>query len=513
MPRKPRPFLRTSLCSVLISACATPVAPPPTVESPQTPQCPPATVATPSAPTPPPPALTEPPKLALPTPEVQMHPAYAQTIAAFAYVWGWPIVNMMNRRTAITKAPEPALLNGVLPAAPRGQIAMLSDYIDPAEEFVTCPNQDVVYGLGFFSLDQEPVIAQVPDFGDRFWVYALYDARTDQFGQLGKPYASKPGFYLLVGPTWSGEKPAGVEAILRSPTELANAIPRVFMDDTPEDRAAIQPFIDQIVFYPLTEYDGKMKTKDWSALPTIEGPKSTGGETKWVIPERFFDEFGEVLSGVPPLPGEEAMYGQFRGILEAAKTDPKIQKLLVQTAVETEREVIGPFFEWNHNGRPAGQGWNRSTHNAEFGLDYFNRTGTSKSNMFDNRPNETQYYYTDFDASGASLNGKSSYTVTFPPGQDPPVQGFWSLTLYNDRHLFYPNPLKRYSLGTKNKDLIRNADGSLTIYVGAKSPGPEKERNWLPAPRGHFSLYLRAYWGKEGIVDGSWQPPRIEKTK
>jgi hypothetical protein len=128
---------------------------------------------------------------------VLMHPEYAKTIARTAYVWGWPMVNMTNRRAAITQAPEPGRLNGVLPAAPRGQIAMLSDYIDPGQTFVTCPNQDVVYGLGFFSLDEEPVVIQVPDFGDRFWIYALYDARTDQFAQIGKPYGTEPGFYLL----------------------------------------------------------------------------------------------------------------------------------------------------------------------------------------------------------------------------------------------------------------------------------------------------------------------------
>ena len=138
----------------------------------------------------------------------------------------------MNRRAAITQAPEPGRLNGVLPAAPRGQLAMLSDYIDPGQNFVTCPNQDVVYGLGFFSLDEEPVVIQVPDFGDRFWVYALYDARTDQFAQLGKPYDTKPGFYLLAGPNWNGTVPAGIAAVVRSSTELANVIPRVFMDDT-----------------------------------------------------------------------------------------------------------------------------------------------------------------------------------------------------------------------------------------------------------------------------------------
>jgi len=124
------------------------------------------------------------PDITEPATGIIMQPDYARTIAQMAYVWGWPIVNMINRRAAITKAPQPGHLNGVLPAAPRGQIAMLADYIEPSETFVTCPNQDVVYGLGFFALDEEPVVIQVPDFGDRFWVYALYDARTDQFGEV-----------------------------------------------------------------------------------------------------------------------------------------------------------------------------------------------------------------------------------------------------------------------------------------------------------------------------------------
>jgi len=448
--------------------------------------------------------------LTQPATGIIMQPGYARMVAQMAYVWGWPMVNMINRRAAITQAPQPGHLNGVLPAAPRGQIAMLDDYIEPSETFVTCPNQDVVYGLGFFSLDEEPVVIQVPDFGDRFWVYALYDARTDQFGHLGKPYGSKPGFYLLAGPRWNGLKPDGITEIFRASTSLANAIPRVFQDDTPEDKQAIQAVINQVVVYPLKDFTGEMKTIDWKTVPDIPGPASSGEETKWVVPEKFFDEFGQVLDIVDPLPGEEAMYQQFRLILDAAAKDPELKKVLVETAIATDKDVIHPFFEWKHNGRPAGNGWNRSTNNAQWGIDYFNRTGTAKSNMFDNRPNETQYFYTDYDVDGGQLAGSKSYAVTFAAGQEPPVNGFWSLTLYNDKHLFHANDLKRYSLGTKNKNLKRNADGSLTLYAGAKSPGAGKESNWLPAPEGNFSLYIRAYWGKEGILDGSWQPPKIE---
>ncbi|MFT3921867.1 MAG: DUF1254 domain-containing protein [Myxococcales bacterium] len=420
---------------------------------------------------------------------------------------------MLNRRAKITRAPRPGLLGGVLPVAPRGHLCMLHDYIEPSERFVVCPNQDVVYGLGFFDLDSEPVVIQVPDFGERFWVYALYDQRTDQFGELGQPYGTKPGFYLLVGPSWQGDVPNGIASVIRSSTTLANAIPRVFMKSSDSDRAAIQPVIDQIAAYPLGEFDGKMKYIDWSEAPSLPSPEPQGKrETGWVVPDKFFDDLPQVLEMVPPLAGEEAQYAQFRWLLQVAARDPELKRAIAAEAVAAEQDVIAPFFAWRHNGRPAGNGWNRSVNNAQWGLDYFDRTGTAKSNMFDNRPSETQYFYTDVDSSGAKLHGGNAYEVVFAPGQEPPVHGFWSLTLYNEEHFFFPNSLGRYSIGTKNEDLKRMDDGSLTLYVGAQPARPDRESNWLPAPEGPFSLYIRAYWGKAPILDGSWRPPVIRRA-
>jgi hypothetical protein len=116
------------------------------------------------------------------------------------------------------------------------------------------------------------IVFQVPDFGDRFWVYALYDARTDEFREIGKQYGTKPGFYLMVGPNWKGETPAGITAVVRSSTSVVAMGPRIFMDDTAEDQNAIQPVISQIDFYPLSEFDGKMKITEWSKLPHFPAP-------------------------------------------------------------------------------------------------------------------------------------------------------------------------------------------------------------------------------------------------
>jgi hypothetical protein len=266
---------------------------------------------------------------------------YVQSVGRTAYMWGWPLVNMANRGIAFSKVPEPGLLGGVVPVA-FNRIAMLLGYISPDQTFIACPNQDVAYGAGFMTLDKEPIVFQVPDFGDRFWVYAHYDSRTDELSEIGKQYGTKPGFYMMVGPNWKGETPAGVTAMVRSSTSLVFAVPRIFIDDSPEDQKAVQPVISQIVYYPLSQFDGTMKTKDWSKLPHFPAPKSNGkGETEWVNPETFFDELPAVMKSVPPLPGEEALY-----------------------------EWIGSVAK----------------------------------------------------------------------GQLPPVQGFWSLTLYNAVHFFNPNP-------------------------------------------------------------------------
>jgi len=448
-----------------------------------------------------------------PAPGTAMTKAYVQTVGRMAYLWGWPLVNMANRAAAFSKAPEPGLLGGVVPIA-SNRVAMLTGYVSPEQQFIACPNQDVAYGAGFMTLDKEPIVFQVPDFGDRFWVYALYDARTDEFSEIGKQYGTKPGFYLMVGPNWKGENPTGLTAVVRSSTSVVFAVPRIFMDDTAEDHAAIQPVLNQIDFYPLSQFDGKMKTTDWSKLPHFPAPKSSGkGESKWINPETFFDELPAVMKQVPPLPGEEALYNWIGSVLEAAAKDPKVIQTLKETAIAAERDMISPFFQWRYNGRAAGNGWNSPVNNAKWGTDYLNRTATAKSNMYDNRPEETKYIYTDNDAEGKQLSGQNSYSITFQKGQEPPVKGFWSLTLYSDAHLFNPNLLKHYSLGTKNKTLKYNADGSLTLYAGAKSPGKDKESNWLPAPTGTFSLYLRAYWADEAILDGTWQPPAIEKMK
>jgi hypothetical protein len=263
--------------------------------------------------------------------------------------------------------------------------------------------------------------------------------------------------------------------------------------------------------YPLAEFDGRMKSIDWNTIAKLPNSASGEQEVKWVPPESFVDTLSVVLADAPPLPGEEARYAQVLAVLDAAKKEPKIKVAMTQGATEADEVSVKPLFEFRNWGQQLPHHWSTISNEAAFGADYFTRTAVAKSNILVNSPNETKYFYQDLDASGTRLNGANQYTVTFAKDQTPPVNGFWSLTLYNEHHFFSPNEIKRYSLGTKNKSLRYNADGALTLYVRADPPA--QRENWLPAPKGgDFTLYVRAYWPKAAVIDGSWTPPQVHKT-
>jgi hypothetical protein len=449
-----------------------------------------------------------------PDTRVRTTEAYVRLIAREAYFWGWPLANIYARRLGFTDVSEPLHVGAGSLAAPLNRNCMFTDYITPDQRLVCCPNQDVVYGACSLALDLSPVIVQVPDFGDRFWVYQMVDLRTDGFVELGKMYGTTPGFYLLVAPDWDGEVPKGITRVFRSPTRTAFAAPRVFMDDTAEDRQAVQALINQVMIYPLDRFDGTMQTTDWKSIRAVPEEEKTGDtEKRFVFPETFFDLLPAILDDAPPLPGEEARYAQLRALIVQIQQDPALKAAAIAAAAEVEETVIAPLLQFRNYGQPLPHHWSTISNEAAFGTDYFTRTAAARSNILVNAPNETKYFYQDLDASGGRLNGANRYTVTFAAGETPPANGFWSMTLYNQHHFFAPNGLKRYSLGTKNKDLKYGADGSLTLYVQADPPSDDRRGNWLPSPAdADFTLYIRTYWPTAAVLDGSWTPPPVTRT-
>ena len=444
-----------------------------------------------------------------------LRPDAVRAVAREAYVWGWPLAYVHQCRTRVALVPR-AGKSGGLPVAPLNELAMLTQQAAPRTSFVPCPNRDVLYGFGMFDLGVSPVVLQVPEFGDRFWLYQLGDQRTDGFADLGSMYGTRPGCYLVVGPGWTGAPPLGIAGILRSPTRHAYCIPRVFFTAAEGDHAAAVAAAAGVMAYPLDQFTGSPRRRDWTKLPWLPGLSREGTA---VAPDRFLEILPDLLLDVPPLPGEEPLYARLRELVAAVASDPGLAAAASAAVQETERDVVAPLFEFRNVGLPLPAGWTTVVNGANFGTDYLTRTAVARSNVFVNRHRETKYYYLDVDAAGRRLEGNRRYVITFPSGGLPPAAGFWSLTAYDARHSLPPGSAARHSIGTRDHSLVFAADGSLTIVVepagmssSAATPVADGQptQNRIEAPEGAFSLYLRIYVPLPLALDGHWTPPPVE---
>src|SRR5262249_41096550 len=289
------------------------------------------------------------------------------------------------------------------------------------------------------------------------------------------------------------------------------------MDDTDSDRAAIQPVINQVMVYQLSEYTGQMRSTDWSAAPAFpSGGESPGEqETRWVDPALFFDQLPEVMAEVPPLDGEEAWYAWLESVLRAAAADPRVAELLAAAAVERPAALVAELLQFRNVGLPLPGNWSTQRNGARFGTDYLTRTAIARSNIFVNTPDETAYFYQDLDAHGERLDGSRSYALTFPPHPPPParpVRAFCPLPPYKDPTFSHANDLTRPPPAPKNPTRPPPAAGSLPLPASAPPPKDDDLRtNWLPAPDGPFSLFIRAYRPERPILDGPWAPPPVTR--
>jgi len=184
--------------------------------------------------------------------------------------------------------------------------------------------------------------------------------------------------------------PDGIAGVFRFDTRIAMCAPRVFMDDTGQDRAAIQPVLNQVMMYPLSEYTGAMRATDWSAAPVFPAGGATSGEqeTQWVDPARFCAALPEVMAEVPARPGEEAWYGWLDSLLQAAAGDPRVAGLLDEAAADANAGLVNDLFQFRNIGLPLPGNWSTQRNGARFGTDYLMRTAMGKANIFVNTPEE-----------------------------------------------------------------------------------------------------------------------------
>lgn len=439
-----------------------------------------------------------------------------RTIAEEGFVYGLPIVMnyavmyefAVDRNSSQFKAPFNQILNQ----------ARVATYKDTA---VVTPNSDTPYSFLWLDLRAEPMVISVPEVeGNRYYVVQLVDGNTYNYGYIGtRATGTKAGSYMVVGPGWSGEKPAGIEKVFQSTTPFSFAVIRTQLYN-PADMPNVEKVQAGYKAQPLSAFLGKPAPPP---APNIEFlPATTAG-----IRDNFWQYLDAALEFVPQSAYDRETRGRLArlGIGAGGMVDPKNitaeeRQAIVEGMKAGEAKIASYLASGMHdlNGWPTGSLFGNQ---AYYNGDWLRRAAAVKAGLYGNDAVEAVYPLTRVDATGKELDGsKHNYTLTFPAGKYPPVKAFWSVTMYDGvSQLLIENPINRYLINSPMlPELKKNADGSLTIYIQHESPGKEKESNWLPAPNGPIYMVLRLYWPEPTtanlsilpIGQGSWSPPGIQ---
>jgi hypothetical protein len=354
--------------------------------------------------------------------------------------------------------------------------------------------------------------------GDRYYIMPMLDGFSEVFF-VASPATTgnRPQSYAITGPGWKGTLPEGVKQV-ESPTAMVWVLGRVYCLGTPEDYAAVHALQDQFTIVPLASYGKPYTPPPGEVDPSFDMKTAVRKQVNGLDVVSYFKLLAKLLKDNPPRPQDAALVERMAeiGIVPGQDFDEsKLGKL--------DREVVGavPKVALVEMGvhlkkQKTTNGWLFFTSGVgNFGTDYLTRGMANLLGPGWNRPQDAVYPLSLKDADGHAYDGaRHSYAMRFEKGATPPVDAFWSLTLYDNDFFFVPNPIGRYELSQRNT-FVTNPDGSVDITIQADSPGKEKEPNWLPAPKGEFKLVLRMYGPKKtapSIIDGSWTPPPVRRV-
>jgi hypothetical protein len=420
--------------------------------------------------------------------------AYAAGLAA--YVYGLPPV--MLRRTVQT--------------FPRNAMVSIAKLADESTDSIVAPNHDTLYSVGWIDLSAGPLVLETPPTGGRYAVIQLLDAYTNAAAYVGDGARGARGERVaLVPPGFTGALPEGVRAI-RMPTPTAWLLGRTLVDADSADMAAGRALLGRYSLTPLADYVAGRR-----AAPLIldDFPKDRAPVRPPTGPA-FFGELDAILSSDPPPAGDRCALRAFAaaGVGPGAAPTGARGAAVRAAAADGPRLVDRLVAVTQAAGRRKGGGWSTSPPDiARFGRDYPTRAVVTRIGLGANTAEKALYPNTSVDTRGRRLRGDHVYEVRFAPGQTPPVNAFWSITLYDDQLLFYDNPLGRFALGDRTPGLRRDPDGGLTIRVSHAPPAAGRRANWLPAPEGRFELYLRLYEPRAAAVSGRWRPPPVVRVR
>ena len=452
-----------------------------------------------------------------PAADGQKAPGTEQAVAdaVDVYVYGYPLVTMDMTRRQFTNV---ATLDAA--HAPMGQMLKLRTYPPVDNHAVTAPNADTLYTMAWMDVSQEPWVLSVPDMGDRYFLLPMLSGWTDVFQVPGKrTTGGKAATYAITGPGWSGTLPPGVTEY-KSPTGMVWLLGRIYCTGTPDDYAKVHALQDKFTLVPLSSYGKPYTPPAGTVDPNFDMKKGIRDQVDALSVEEYFNYLAKLMKTNPPAADDAPMVAKMKAIgIEPGKDfDPSklgaFDKELIKGVPKLAQVKIMEYFK--KAAEPV-NGWMYLTKDiGVYGTNYIQRALVTAIGLGANRPQDAIYPTSQKDADGHEYDGASKkYVIHIDKGQMPPVDGFWSITMYDKDYFFVPNPLNRYTLSARNK-FNMNPDGSVDLYLQADSPGKAKEANWLPAPKAQFIPMLRLYWPKEtppSIIDGTWKPPAVTEVK
>jgi hypothetical protein len=446
-----------------------------------------------------------------PAQAASVSPAEARAIAREAYIYGYPMVDnyrIQHSYFVDTKDPEYK--------APYNQLFNIPRVFTPEDKAIQTPNSDTPYSWIGLDLRTEPIVFTVPPIEQkRYWSLQLIDLYTFNFDYLGtRTTGNSGGSFMIAGPGWKGEKPKGITKVIRSETSIASAQFRTQLFN-PDDLDNVIRIQKQYIVQPLSAFLGKAAPKP---APPIDFVKPLSSETQKTSLD-FYRELNFLLQfAQPPHPSETALMARFARIgvgagrsFDPDGLSPEIRKAIQdgmadgwsQFAAVKQRVEKGEVTSGDLLGT-----------RAHLKNNYAYRMTGAVLGIYGNSKEEAMYpaYYVD--GTGQKLDGANRYTLRFAPGQLPPVNAFWSMTMYDQpASLLVANPINRYLLNsTMLPQFNRDADGGLTLLIQNESPGKDKEANWLPAPKGPFSVIMRLYLPKPEALEGKWTAPPLKRV-
>jgi hypothetical protein len=427
------------------------------------------------------------------------------TIGVQTYIYGLAPVMMQRTENLFVTTPG-------MGHAPVNQMGYSTHLVNASFTDVVTPNADTLYNTAFLELGKEPIVLHVPDTNGRYYVQQMLDAYTNTFNSVGRrTTGTGEGNFAIVGPGWNGSLPTGLQ-IIKSPTNTVWIIGRILVKSD-SDLPNVLALQKQFTLTPLSQY-GK---------PVVAAKNETLADVKEAIVSpyaqdsiRFFEELRVSLKNNPTPTGEAALMAVFDRIgLGKNETpygtnlDPAIVDGLSR-AIKDGDQVVKSTLK-NTKGFYI-NGWTYNTNIGTYGYNYLIRAAITEGGLGANVPEEAIYAKAQTGTDGQPLNGANKYIVHFDKDNMPPVDAFWSLSMYNaTTFLFVPNPVNHYSLGDQTTGLMYNPDGSLDIYIQHDEPSG-KGSNWLPAPDGDFYMVLRMYLPSPKILNGTYQIPQVQKV-